>query len=98
MRNAYLLLLLFLLHSESAWSHKEGKFLIDSLETALLSGRLSEAQQASVMTKLCFEYRNILPKSGIAYGERAEKLAKKINDNRLLGEIYIYLASCYGFY
>ena len=80
------------------YAQKAGQALVDSLEKQLEIGKFSENDKVDIMTNLCSEYREILPSKGIEYGLKAEKLAQKINYNKKLGEIYIYLSGCFHFY
>ncbi|MBK9318002.1 MAG: hypothetical protein IPM91_03640 [Bacteroidetes bacterium] len=50
------------------------------------------------MTTLAYEYRNLLPRKAIAFGEQAELLAKKIHYEKKMGEIYLCQAYAYGFF
>ncbi len=51
-----------------------------------------------VLAILAYEYRNLMPRKAIAFGEQAELLAKKIHYEKKLGEIYLCQAYAYGFF
>jgi hypothetical protein len=95
----FTVIIIFLLFTctKNVKAQKEGQPLADSLEQVLGRKDLSETDRVDVLAKLAFEYRNLLPRKAIAYGERAEKLAKAIHYENKLGEIYLYQASAYAF-
>lgn len=93
-------IIIFLLFTctKNVKAQKEGQPLADSLEQVLGRKDISETDRVDVLAKLAFEYRNLLPRKAIAYGERAEKLAKEIHYENKLGEIYLYQAMAYAFF
>ena len=51
-----------------------------------------------MLAALAYEYRNLLPRKAIVFGEQAELLAKNIHYEKKLGEIYLYQAYAYTFF
>lgn len=81
-----------------ATGRKEGQALADSLEQVLQDKGISDRARVDVLAVLAYEYRNLMPNKAITYGEQAEQLAVKINDNEKLSEIYYCLAFAQNFY
>lgn len=98
MKKLLLLLVFIFFILFAAKAQKEGQPLADSLEQVLKRTNISETERVDLLSKLSWEYRNLLPKKGVAYGEQAEKLAKEINYEKKLGEIYLYLSFSYNYY
>lgn len=98
MRKSLLLILFSFYFSFTLTAQKAGQFLADSLEQVLSGNAISEAERVDVLTQLAYEYRNLLPKKAIAYGDQAEKLAKEIRYEKKLGEIYLYQSLAYNFF
>lgn len=98
MTKAFYLLATFFFMFFAAQAQKEGQPLADSLEQVLARTTLAATERVDVLTKLAWEYRNLLPKKAIAYGEQAEKLAKENHYEKKLGEIYYSLSTSYNFY
>jgi adenylate cyclase len=99
-RNMKLIILagIFFLTIHPAHAQKEGQPLADSLEQVLKRADISETERVDVLAILAYEYRNLLPRKAIAFGEQAELLAKKIHYEKKLGEIYLCQAYAYGFF
>jgi hypothetical protein len=97
MKSIILLAFLFISH-HPAHAQKEGQPLADSLEQVLKRADISETERVDVLATLAYEYRNLLPRKAIAFGEQAELHAKKIHYEKKLGEIYLCQAYAYGFF
>ena len=91
-RNMKLIILagIFFLTIHPAHAKKEGQPLADSLEQVLKRADISETERVDVLATLAYEYRNLLPRKAIAFGEQAELLAKKIHYEKKMGK-YIYV-------
>src|SRR5947208_2463201 len=98
MTKAFFLFGIFFFSLFAAQAQKEGQPLADSLEQVLERKDISETDRVNVLTTLAFEYRNLLPRKAIMFGEQAEQLAKTIHFEKKLGEIYLYRANSYAFY
>ncbi|MBK7889198.1 MAG: hypothetical protein IPJ86_18440 [Bacteroidetes bacterium] len=87
----YIILLAFLFISlHPAHAQKEGQPLADSLEQVLKRADISETERVDVLATLAYEYRNLMPRKAIAFGEQVELLAKKIHYEKKMGK-YIYV-------
>jgi class 3 adenylate cyclase len=98
MTKVFFLIGIFFFTLLSAQAQKEGQPLADSLEQVLTRSDISEAERVDVLAQLAYEYRNLLPRKAIIFGEQAELLAKNINYEKKLGEIYLCQAYAYAFF
>lgn len=95
----YIILLAFLfLSMQPVKAQKEGQPLADSLEHVLKRVDISDTERVDVLATLAYEYRNLMPRKAIVFGEQAELLAKNIHYDKKLGEIYLYQAYAYSFF
>ena len=95
----YIILLgILFLSMQPAKAQKEGQPLADSLEQVLKRMDISETERVDVLATLAYEYRNLMPRKAIVFGEQAELLAKNIHYDKKLGEIYLYQAYAYSFF
>lgn len=79
MTKTFFLFCIFFFSLLTANTQKEGQLLADSLELVLKRTDISETKKVDVLAMLAYEYRNLLPRKAIAFGEQAELLAKNIN-------------------
>jgi adenylate cyclase len=97
MKQLIILILLF-----GSWqpanAQKEGQPLADSLEQVLKNVNITDIERVDVLAMLAYEYRNLLPRKAIVFGEQSELLAKNIHYDKKLGEIYLYQSYAYGFF
>lgn len=97
-RFLWVFLLLLLCFPEGSKGQEPDQFSLDSLHTELKKENIPDRKRVDILSVLSWRYRNIQPAKGIEYGLQAEELAKKVQYNEKLGEIYLDLCSNYTFF
>ena len=89
-----LLTILFTLNHSPLTSQKQGQELVDSLLTQLTKSK-DDTNKVRLISKLSKEYYQIDPDAGIEYGKKGLELAKKLNWEEGIADLYVSLGTDY---